>query len=264
MRRLFACTLVFAFARTATAQEPSKWRKSHRAAHLTATVVGGAIYLGSEYVVKDKLAPAFCNWCVPGSIDTDVRDALRWNDTDRASQLSNLTGFVLAPVAAIGLVSVAGWDAGGDETTRWIDDALPVLESGVTAALLSQATKFAVGRQRPFVHFAEDPAHIASSDDNLSFYSGHTTLAFSLAVSSGMVVHYRNYRWEPVVWVTGLSLATATGYLRIAADKHYLSDVVVGAASGAIVGLAIPTLLHRDTLVEIHASPNSLAVAGKF
>lgn len=266
MRRLIACTLVCLFARNAEAQEPRTWHNTRRIAHLSMTAVGGAIYFTSEYVVKDKLAPQSCNWCVPGSFDVDVRDALRWHNTDRAHQMSNVTGFVLAPVAAIGIVSVAGWDAPGDPTSRWLDDALPILESGVAASLFSQAAKFAVGRQRPFVRFDEDPNRVANVDDNLSFYSGHTTLAFSLAVSAGMVVHYRNYRLEPVVWITGLSIATATGYLRIAADKHYFTDVAVGAGAGAAIGVVVPTMLHRPVLegLTIHASANSLAVAGKF
>jgi hypothetical protein len=43
-----------------------------------------------------------------------------------------------------------------------------------------------------------------------------------------------------------LSLAAATGYLRIAADSHYFSDVLVGAAVGTAVGLLVPHLLHKE------------------
>jgi membrane-associated phospholipid phosphatase len=35
-----------------------------------------------------------------------------------------------------------------------------------------------------------------------------------------------------------------SGYLRIAADKHYLSDVLTGALLGSAMGVAIPLLLH--------------------
>jgi membrane-associated phospholipid phosphatase len=40
-----------------------------------------------------------------------------------------------------------------------------------------------------------------------------------------------------VVWATGLTLASTVGYLRIAADKHYFSDVVTAAIIGSIVGV---------------------------
>lgn len=268
MRRLSTCLLVLLFARNAAAQEPEKWNKGsrgyRRVAHLSMTAIGGALYLTSEYFVKDKLAPESCHWCVPGSFDSNMRGRMKWDNTDRAHQLSNLTGFVLAPVSAIGLITIAGWGEHGGMTAHWLDDTLPILESGIGASLFSQATKFAVGRERPEAHFAE--AHVVNVDDNLSFYSGHTTLAFSLAVSSGMVAHYRNYRMEPIVWATGLTIATATGYFRIAADKHYFTDVAVGAAAGAAVGVVVPTLLHRPNLegLSIHATPNSVAVRGKF
>jgi membrane-associated phospholipid phosphatase len=267
MHRLVACLIVVGFARTADAQEPQRWHKGgHRVAHLALTTVGAGLYLTSEYVVKDELAPHSCHWCVPPSVDTTVRDAVRWDNIDRADQLSNLTGFILAPVAAVGLVTIAGWDTGGDETSRWLDDTLPILESGIAAGLIGQVVKFSVGRERPLVHFAESPTLVSNIDDNVAFYSGHTTLAFSLAVSAGMVSHYRHYRMEPAVWITGLTVATATGYLRVAADKHYFTDVAVGAAAGAAVGVVIPTMLHRPTLegLTVHATRNSIAVKGTF
>jgi membrane-associated phospholipid phosphatase len=43
----------------------------------------------------------------------------------------------------------------------------------------------------------------------------------------------------------GLPLAAATGYLRVAADRHYFTDVVGGMLVGAIVGVGIPLLFHR-------------------
>ncbi|HSO33467.1 MAG TPA: phosphatase PAP2 family protein, partial [Labilithrix sp.] len=64
----------------------------------------------------------------------------------------------------------------------------------------------------------------------------------------------RGYRLMPLVWATLMPLAVATGYLRIAGDKHYLSDVLTGAILGAAVGVALPLLFHgraNDDLVPI-------------
>jgi membrane-associated phospholipid phosphatase len=69
-------------------------------------------------------------------------------------------------------------------------------------------------------------------------------VAFALATASGTVATMRGYRWAPVVWSVGGVVAAVTGYLRIAADKHWLSDVVVGAVVGAGVGFALPYLFH--------------------
>ena len=50
--------------------------------------------------------------------------------------------------------------------------------------------------------------------------------------------------WLPFSWAAGLPLAALTGYLRIAADRHYLSDVLVGAGAGTLFGTLVPRLLH--------------------
>ena len=41
---------------------------------------------------------------------------------------------------------------------------------------------------------------------------------------------------KKIVWISALGLASSTGYFRIAADKHYFSDVFVGAIVGSLVG----------------------------
>ena len=41
---------------------------------------------------------------------------------------------------------------------------------------------------------------------------------------------------KKIVWISALGLASATGYFRIAADKHYFSDVFVGAIVGSLIG----------------------------
>jgi membrane-associated phospholipid phosphatase len=39
-------------------------------------------------------------------------------------------------------------------------------------------------------------------------------------------------------------MATGVGYLRIAADKHYFSDVMTGAIVGSAIGIGVPLLFH--------------------
>lgn len=60
-----------------------------------------------------------------------------------------------------------------------------------------------------------------------SFPSGHTVSAFAMAtiISS----EYREYKWVPVV---SYSIATLTGLSRIYDNRHWGSDVVMGAALG--------------------------------
>jgi membrane-associated phospholipid phosphatase len=238
---------------------------SRRVAHLVALAAGGALYAVSETVAKPSLAPDLCRWCAVNGLDDRVRTSLRWGDPASASTLSNVTGFVAAPVLTLGLTSLAA--AGGapdDRAGRILDDVIPVLETAVYSELVVQLVKFTAGRQRPYAHFAPADA-VTGQDDNLSFFSGHATLTFGLAVSAGLAAHRRDSALEPVIWATGLPLAAATAYLRIAADKHYLTDVTAGAAWGTAAAFLIPRLTHAlPADVSLVPQPSGLAVAGRF
>jgi membrane-associated phospholipid phosphatase len=208
----------------------------------TITVVGGLGWALTEGL-KVHLSPDECRWCDRDGVnglDGSVRDWLKWDDIDAGNSWSNVTAFGLAPASALGLTALIAYH--DDRLDEWAPDALIVLESTALAADVNQIVKFSVGRQRPLVHFghAYDKA-----DANLSFYSGHTNLAFALAVSSGTVASMRGYRFAPVVWISGLAIAGTTGYLRIAGDRHYFTDVITGAAMGSLIGFAVPYFFHR-------------------
>lgn len=212
---------------------------------LTISGAGAAIWLTTE-ILKSKIAPSSCHWCEPPSGDLAVKNALRWDNTKNADVASYVTGFALAPIAALGLDAASVYSRGGS-FREWGEDATVIVESIVVAANLNQLVKFTVGRERPFVHdLAPGEKSLTKSpgDNNLSFYSGHTMLGFVSAVSAGTVASLKGYRSAPWIWGTGLTLAAATGYLRIAADKHYFTDVLTGAIMGSAAGFLVPWL-HR-------------------
>jgi membrane-associated phospholipid phosphatase len=236
-------------------------RTRRRAVHAGITVVAGGVWILSEAVVKGDLVPDRCRWCSQNWLDRDARDLLVWERRDLAATTSDAVGFVVAPAAALGLL------AASSRSAAWIDDALPVVEAAAAQALINQAIKVLAGRRRPFIHYAE-PDRPAELDDNASFYSGHTGLTFALGTSAAVVARLRGYRLEPVLWATGIGVAAATGYLRIAADKHYLTDVTVGAVVGAAVGAAVPWLWHRHLArrrdLMLVPSAGGASVAGRF
>ena len=212
----------------------------------------GLGWIGSE-LAKPALAPATCRWCDADSSGKDALNgfdaagrSLRWSNPRLADTLSSLDAFVLLPVALLGLDALA---ARRDHALDgWPVDALILVETVAAQAALNQLVKFAVGRERPFVHVLPDGEKRltpAPSDNNLSFYSGHSSLAFSLAVGAGTIAHLRRYRSEPVIWAVGLPLAAGAAYLRMAADKHYATDVIVGSIAGAALGFAVPWLHGR-------------------
>ncbi|RKH72347.1 phosphatase PAP2 family protein [Corallococcus aberystwythensis] len=220
------------------------------------TGTAGVLWISSETVFKDNLAPAQCRWCDRAPDGTDRLNRLdRWGrgiagnteaSRKRADTWSNIVGFAGLPLALMGTQYAVGHSSGAP-TEFFAQDATIMVQSAVLASVANQAVKFAVGRERPFVHVLPDAdkgltAH--PTDNNLSFYSGHTNLAFSLAVSAGTVASMRGYKHQAIVWGVGLPLAASVGLLRMGADKHYLSDVLTGALLGTAFGVAVPLLLH--------------------
>lgn len=229
-----------------------------------------AAYGGTE-LAKASLAPASCRWCDPGPVDAGARSALLWSDVGPARRASDVLAFAVIPVGMV-THQVLAARAAGDASAGWVD-ALLVAEAAGIAMDLNQLVKFTVGRQRPFVHYGNhpDPARPPDPDDNLSFFSGHTTFAFAVASAAGTISSSRGYPSAPWVWGVGLTVAAATGYLRIAGDAHYLTDVVVGAAVGIAAGVAIPTLLHpREASAAsnggaaVRITPIPLGLSGTF
>ena len=261
MRRLLVLVTVVTLSSTAAAETRADRQRTKR---LLAAGAAGLVFATSETVLKDPLAPDICRWCSVNSVDSSVRAALVWHDTGLAKSLSNLTGYVASPLVGAGLLLIASSGRDDDRWTRVVDDLIPMLETVAYSQLVVQAVKFSVGRQRPFVHFATGPRE-ADADDNLSFFSGHSTLTFSIAVSTSVVAMQRGYKLAPLVWGSGLTLAATTAYLRIAADKHYATDVLAGTAFGIASGLAIPRLTGSLPFdAALVPTGNGLAVAGQF
>lgn len=209
------------------------------------TASAAALWIASE-ALKSHLAPLACRWCESNPLDTAVRDHLRWTAHGAAAvTLGNAGAFVVAPLVGAGLLAVSAAQH-GDAGQVWVD-LLVTAEAVALSGDLNQLVKYAVGRQRPYAHAGvPNPDTGPGADDaNLSFYSAHTSITFSIAAAAGTVARLRGYRWAPVIYVAGAAVGAATAYLRIAADQHYLTDVVTGAVVGSAVGAGVPYFFHR-------------------
>ncbi len=113
------------------------------------------------------------------------------------------------------------------------------------AYALDSGIKSVVTRYRPYAYSAS-ASDFADPDIAASFASRHATIAFASAVFAGYVFDKSNpdSPWRPAVWASGLALATVTSVARVASGDHFPSDVVAGAAFGALVGYLVP-LFHQ-------------------
>ncbi len=207
------------------------------------TAGAAALWLGLE-LGKGRLAPTACRWCAENRFDAWARDGLVWGYADQAARASDVIAFGLLPAGVVAHQLLAARAAG--DTQEGLVDLLLVAQATALALDLNQVVKLAAGRQRPFVHHGNwrDPNRAPEADDNLSFFSGHATTTFALAAAAGTISDLRGYRGAPWVWAGGMTLAAATAYLRVAGDRHYLTDVLAGAAVGTAAGIALPRLMH--------------------
>lgn len=221
-------------------------------------------------LVRDDLEPSDCRICdgdrvgdgKVNAVDEWFRNGLKRRDITPANYTSYILAFGAAPVSA-GVLTVvsAVADHRGNEA---LVDLLAVAEGGFSAMLTTEILESVTLRTRPYVHAMSDDearsAEIAKTGAFHSFPAGHVVEAFGVAAASGVVASMRGYRLAPLVWAAGMMIGVATAYTRMAADRHYFTDVLAGAAIGTVVGGGVPLLFHRPvTGAPADAAPNAKA-----
>jgi membrane-associated phospholipid phosphatase len=132
-------------------------------------------------------------------------------------------------------VLVGSWRRAGVRRTLAL--AITTAIATFAADSISFLLKDATHRGRPFeVYRRIHPLYVVHSS---SFPAGHAATAFAGAVLLSAAV--RRY---PIVALLIL-LATLVGWSRVYDGVHYPSDVVAGAAVGAVCGAAIIWVLRR-------------------
>jgi membrane-associated phospholipid phosphatase len=83
-------------------------------------------------------------------------------------------------------------------------------------------------------------------ETKLSFFSGHAALSFASAVFISTVYsrYYPDSKWRSVIWGSSLLMASITASLRVISGMHFLSDILIGAAVGSVIGYLVP-LIHE-------------------
>lgn len=117
--------------------------------------------------------------------------------------------------------------------------------SAALAGLLAQVAKYLIGRVRPNVNgdatLYLGPGgvlHEGLSAPIDSMPSGHTAVAFSMAVAL-------THRW-PNLRTLWFLLAAGVGFARTLVDRHFPSDVILGALLGTAVAVLTLRSLERD------------------
>jgi membrane-associated phospholipid phosphatase len=136
---------------------------------------------------------------------------------DSHFEVGNIGGnFLVQTGAAIGTWAIG--KAIDNPTTAAVGADL--VRAQFVSQIVVQGVKFATRRERP------------DASNNHSFPSGHTASAFATAS-----VLSRHLGWKAGVPAYGF--ATYVAMSRMAANKHHMSDVIMGAAVGLAAGRAV-------------------------
>ena len=117
--------------------------------------------------------------------------------------------------------------------------------------LVTDIVKHTVKRKRPSSYYQ---TRDEGDDTYKSFFSGHTSQAFAIGTSTAIMLSRSYPDKKFLIWGSAITLATTTGYLRIAADKHYMTDVLSGALAGSIIGFLVQKK-HAKTYFSIGVEP---------
>ena len=169
-----------------------------------------------------------------------------YRGVQRVNRFSETTETIAAPGDAydrLGITKAAGLTAGAFavggtvlRNRKMTRTSVRLAEALVLSRLATGAAKTLIGRSRPQTGEGAQDAHpfVSDADHNsLSFPSGHTSQAFALAT-----VIARTYD-TPYVQVPAYGFAVSQAVQRIDSGKHWLSDVVVGAALGTFIGRVV-------------------------
>ena len=143
------------------------------------------------------------------NLETDLRNSV---GNDYQTPIDDYLLFV--PIVQMYAADAFGMKAKND----WFDQTKYLIISNVVSTGISELLKATITKTRP-------------DGDPYSFPSGHSTIAFTNAA----VLQNEFQETSTVYAYSGYAFAATTGVFRMLNNKHYVSDVLVGAGIGILV-----------------------------
>jgi membrane-associated phospholipid phosphatase len=221
----------------------------------------------ATHTVPKAPAPHTVHWWEAASVvwpalalmtaDEQVTHEFREHPTSSAEHLASAFGRVGQPevyaLLPLGVLA-AGVVTHDPDVTR---AGGRLVATVVVSTVAFQTLKLVTGRARPDAD--EGSVDFRPFSGQASFPSGHSTVAFALATSISDELH------NPWATAALYGIATGTAWSRVYNERHWATDVVVGAALGItcakvvsgrwrIFGLQPPSFLvgHNRVGVSVH------------
>lgn len=195
--------------------------------------------LGTDFLIAKKLrvkSQAYSG----GMLDkNEVNPFDRWAMPSSYSKSMDIASQVFQYAALLSPVILAA-----TPTTEWGTIAVMYAETVLATYGISEMVKGLVDRNRPYLYTGDYAIATDDGDWKSSFFSGHTSRAFAGATFLSYVfcTYYPDSGWKYPVVIGSYALAATTAALRVTSGKHYLSDVLAGAAVGSLIGFLVPYL----------------------
>jgi membrane-associated phospholipid phosphatase len=142
---------------------------------------------------------------------------------------------------------------------KWLDPLI-LLETAAASTVATTLLKHTVRRPRPSAYAPTQ--RLDALDEQVSFPSGHTSLAAAMttAYTVTFALKYPHSPWKYAVGALGVGITCATGYARVAAGRHFYTDVAAGALLGGVIGFVVPWLHRTSVQPLMNASQDGVSL----
>jgi membrane-associated phospholipid phosphatase len=172
------------------------------------------------------------------AFDEDINDWIQDNRHDDVSEFAERFGDGKIVLPSLVLFYAVGHAA---KNVKAKQTALLTIENVVITGIFTQIMKYSFQRHRPNTGDPYDTWDGPfGGGDKLAFPSGHTSLAFSIATPIAT-----EYKDNLIIPPLAYGLASLVAWSRMNDNKHWASDVFMGASLGYFTGKAI-CRLHED------------------
>lgn len=158
--------------------------------------------------------------------DRQIMDFVQSNKSEKTEAVASVAN-LFGREAIIPIVAGAYFMGAVMEDGKLKQVGLFAVTTGLATQLVTEVFKNSFQRVRP--NGTDSPYDFGHPGNN-SFFSGHTSGAFSLAT-----VIAETYKDNPVIPFLAYGVATLTAYARMHDQKHWASDVLAGAVVGHLV-----------------------------
>ena len=152
-------------------------------------------------------------------------EAQTWRSSSSDGFFEVYSATVLPAALLVPAGTFAALKLGNIKDSTALSAAVRITAAAGAGFLFSRALKQVIQRPRPFTLSGVNPVH--PLPDQWSMPSGHTSVAFSTAVSLCLELP----RWEIIA--PSLLWAGGVGFSRVMLGHHYPGDVLAGAVLGA-------------------------------